>query len=104
VGQPGMLSQALTVVRDRGTVVLLGNCMKPDTIQPSVATFKEVLIQGSVAYSLDDFETVARLFDTGHVSPRAMLTDTLTYETLPRGFEALRAPTTQCKVMVNPWA
>jgi (R,R)-butanediol dehydrogenase/meso-butanediol dehydrogenase/diacetyl reductase len=98
-----MLAQAVNAVRGRGTVILVGNCMEPDTITPCIPMFKEVRIQGSSTYSVRDFENCARMFDSGLADPAAMITDTLTYETLPEGFEALRIPTRQCKVLVAPW-
>jgi (R,R)-butanediol dehydrogenase/meso-butanediol dehydrogenase/diacetyl reductase len=102
VGVPGQLAQAIDVVRARGTVVLLGNCMVADTLYPAQAMFKQIRIQGSMVYSLKEFETVADVLDSGRVDPRAMVTDTIGYAQLPEVFEALRKPTTQCKVMVDP--
>ena len=90
------------LVRPRGTVMLLGNCMVPDTIVPALAMTKQVRIQGSMVYSVGEFETVADVLDAGRVDPRAMVTDTIGYAELPETFEALRHPTTQCKVLLKP--
>lgn len=103
-GAVGMLAQAVNLVRARGTVVLLGNCMLPDTFYPAQAMFKQVRIQGSMVYSVQEFETVARFFDSGHLEPRKMVTETVSYSQLPSEFEALRTTRHQCKVMVDPWA
>jgi len=103
IGLPGMLMTAAQLVRPRGTVVILGNCMSPDTFVPSLAMFKQLRIQGSMVYSLEEFQTVADVLDAGHVEPRAMITDTVGYAELPEAFEALRRPTQQCKLMVDPW-
>ena len=102
-GAIGMIAQAVNLVRPRGTVVILGNCMLADTFYPAQAMFKQVRIQGSMVYSLQEFETVARSFDAGHFEPRKMVTDTVNYAQLPDAFEALRTTRHQCKVMVNPW-
>ena len=102
VGMPGQLAQAIHLVRPRGTVVLLGNCMVPDTIVPALAMSKQVRIQGSMVYSVAEFETVAEVLNSGRVEPRAMVTDTIGYAELPATFEALRHPTTQCKVLIRP--
>jgi threonine dehydrogenase-like Zn-dependent dehydrogenase len=103
-GATGMIAQAVNLVRPRGTVVILGNCMLADTFYPAQAMFKQVRIQGSMIYSVQEFETVARSFDAGYVDPRQMVTDTVNYEQLPTAFEALRTTKHQCKVMLNPWA
>ncbi|MGO9512701.1 MAG: alcohol dehydrogenase catalytic domain-containing protein [Steroidobacteraceae bacterium] len=103
IGQPGMLTQAMHLVRPRGTVVILGNCMLPDTVYPSLAMFKQLRIQGSMVYSLREFQAVADVLDAGHLEPRAMVTDTVSYAQLPQVFESLRHPLNQCKVMIDPW-
>ena len=102
-GATGMIAQAVNLVRARGTIVILGNCMLADTFYPAQAMFKQVRIQGSMIYSVAEFETVARSFDAGHLEPRHMVTDTVGYNELPATFEALRTTRHQCKVMVNPW-
>jgi (R,R)-butanediol dehydrogenase/meso-butanediol dehydrogenase/diacetyl reductase len=57
-----------------------------------------------MVYSLKEFETVADVLDSGRVDPRVMVTDTIGYAALPETFEALRKPTTQCKVLIDPRA
>jgi (R,R)-butanediol dehydrogenase/meso-butanediol dehydrogenase/diacetyl reductase len=104
VGARGQLAQAINLVRARGTVVLLGNCMVPDTIVPAQAMFKQVRIQGSMVYSLAEFEEVADVLAAGRVDPSAMVTETIGYAALPETFEALRRPSFQCKVLIDPRA
>lgn len=104
VGVPGQLAQAINLVRARGTVVLLGNCMVPDTIVPAQAMFKQVRVQGSMVYTLTEFEEVAEVLASGRVDPFAMVTGTVGYADLPETFEALRKPTAHCKVLIDPRA
>src|SRR5271167_4121493 len=89
IGQPGLLTQAMSLVRPRGTVIILGNCMVPDTVYPSLAMFKQLRIQGSMVYSLREFQAVADVLDAGHVEPRALVSDTVSYAELPEVFESL---------------
>jgi len=104
IGVPGMLGQAIELVRPRGTVVVLGNCMLPDTVVPALMLFKQVRVQGSMVYSRREFEVVADAMDAGAVEPRSMITDRVSLAALPDAFEALRRPTYQCKTLVDPWA
>jgi threonine dehydrogenase-like Zn-dependent dehydrogenase len=104
IGVPGMLGMAVDVVRPRGTIVLLGNCMLPDTLVPSLILFKQVRLQGSMVYSRREFEITADALDAGAIEPRSMITDTVPLAALPAAFEALRRPTYQCKTLVEPWA
>lgn len=103
-GVPGLIAQAVDAVRARGTVVVLGCCSSPDTFTPAAALFKEVRLQFSNTYSVQQFEHVARTLDAGHVEPRSMITDTVSLQQLPDTFEALRQRTSQCKVMIDPWS
>jgi threonine dehydrogenase-like Zn-dependent dehydrogenase len=103
IGVPGTLTKAIEIVRQRGTVVVLGNCMLPESLIPSLLTFKQLRLQGSMVYSRREFEIVADVMDAGHVEPRTMVTDTVSLAELPSAFESLRKPTYQCKTLVDPW-
>lgn len=103
IGVPGTLSMAIDIVRRRGAVVVLGNCMLPESLIPSLLVFKQVRLQGSMVYSRREFEVVADVMDAGHVEPRTMVTDTVSLAELPSAFESMRKPTYQCKTLVDPW-
>jgi 2-desacetyl-2-hydroxyethyl bacteriochlorophyllide A dehydrogenase len=103
-GVTGMLAKAIETVRARGTVMILGNCMMPDSLVPSLVMFKQLRLQGSMVYSRREFEIVAEVLDAGHVEARTMITDTVPLAELPSAFEALRRPTYQCKTLVDPWS
>jgi threonine dehydrogenase-like Zn-dependent dehydrogenase len=103
IGVPGTLTTAIEIVRRRGTVVVMGNCMLPEPFIPSLLVFKQVRLQGSMVYSRREFEIVADVMDAGHVEPRIMVTDTVSLAELPGAFESMRKPTYQCKTLVDPW-
>jgi 2-desacetyl-2-hydroxyethyl bacteriochlorophyllide A dehydrogenase len=103
IGVPGMLTTAVYFVRRRGTVVVLGNCMLPESLVPSLLVFKQVRLQGSMVYSRRECEIAADVMDAGHFAPRTMVTDTVSLAELPSAFEALRKPSAQCKMLVDPW-
>jgi (R,R)-butanediol dehydrogenase/meso-butanediol dehydrogenase/diacetyl reductase len=103
-GKPGLIGEAIDRVRPRGMVVVCGMCGIPDSFVPATALMKEVQIRFAVTYTLRDFEIVARLFDSGRIEPRTMVTETISLNALPAAFEALRGRTHQCKVHVDPWA
>lgn len=103
VGLPDMLMRSTTLVRDRGTVIVLDFCTSPDPVVPAFATWKEVTLKFAFGYSGREYEITADTLDAGHVEPRAMVTDRVGLDHLPAVFETLRRKTTQCKVMVTPW-
>jgi len=103
-GAPGLIAQAVNLVRPRGTVVVAGGCMEPDSFVPAVAMFKEVSLRFACAYSLEDFQHSVDVLDRGALEPRSMVTQTVGLDALPEAMEALRRGSRQCKVLVDPSA
>jgi (R,R)-butanediol dehydrogenase/meso-butanediol dehydrogenase/diacetyl reductase len=104
VGVPGMIEKCVSHVRPLGTVVVLGFCDLTDPWVPMGALFKEVQIVFACLYGLRDFQVSIDTLDAGQLAPRSMITDRVGLNQLPVAFEALRQRTTQCKVMIDPWA
>lgn len=102
VGAPGTLATCLDVSRSRGTVVVVGVCMKPDTIIPLTGILKELRVQFVLGYMKDDFAKVLTYIDEKRLDPRQMLTQTIDLDQLPTIFETLRNPKGQIKVLVQP--
>jgi threonine dehydrogenase-like Zn-dependent dehydrogenase len=82
----------------------LGFCTSPDPILPSFATWKQVRIAFSMAYTLQEFQYCTDVLAAGHLQPRAMVSETIGLDALPDMLEALRAGCNQTKVHVDPWA
>ena len=104
VGKPGLLAKAVDLIRPRGTVVLVGICTAADSYNPFQTIMKEVRIQPSILYDRCEFEAAADVCNAGVVTPRCMVTETVSLAALPAAFEALRQRTTQCKTHVDAWA
>lgn len=103
-GAVGVLQKSVDLVRPGGTIVSLGFCTAPDPVLPSLATWKQVTIKFSFAYTLAEFEHCADMLDRGHVEPRAMITQTVSLDAFPETFEAQRSNSSQTKVQLDPWA
>ena len=103
VGKQGLIQKCVDHVGVRGTVVIVGLCTQPDTINPFFVVNKEVRLQPSAFYDLRDFQTTLDVFDAGILSPHEMITDQVSLGAMPEAFEALKHRTHQCKVMVDPW-
>lgn len=102
VGRPGILNQALSHVRPRGSIVMLGLCTSPDSFVPFSAVQKEVRFITSAFFNMAEYHAALDALDGANVPPRAMITDTVSLDDLPQTFETLRTRTRQCKVMVRP--
>jgi (R,R)-butanediol dehydrogenase/meso-butanediol dehydrogenase/diacetyl reductase len=78
--------------------------MLPDTITPFFAGFKSVVMRFSAGYELRDFEAAVEVMDGGAFEPRAMVSETIVLDDLPRVFEQMRNHTQGCKTLVQPFA
>ena len=105
IGVVGALSQAIGLVRPDGTVISLGFCTKPDSVVPALATFRQVRLIFSMAYTLGDFQFVADSLDRGHVEPRAMLgPSAITLDEVPETIMRLRSSSgNEVKIQADPW-
>ncbi len=102
VGLPGLIAQAVEQVRNRGTILLLGLCTKPDTFNSFAMLSKEVRLVTSAFFTRSEFEAALDALNAGAVEPRGLITDTISLEATPDVFESLRRRTHQCKVMIAP--
>jgi len=100
VGAEGMMMKAIQHASVYGKVVSLGFCTKPDPLIPALAAYKCATIQFLVGYGMDEFLTIAREMDKGHVDPKAITTDTVPLAALPETMAMLRGPNNETKVHV----
>jgi len=102
IGAPGALGLAAELVAPRGTVVALGQCLLPDSVNPFLAGMKSIVVKFSAAYELRDFETATDAMDRGAVEPRTMVSETIALDSLPATFEQLRHSPRGTKILVDP--
>jgi threonine dehydrogenase-like Zn-dependent dehydrogenase len=102
VGVPGMIQRALETASVDGSVTIVGMTMGPDQFLPSTPFSKELNIQFVSFYRGSDYDTTIRALDRGGIDPTPLLTDHISLDDLPVRFEALKHPTTECKIIVEP--
>ncbi len=102
VGLPGLIAQAVDQVRNRGTILLLGLCTRPDTFNSFAMLSKEVRLITSAFFTRQEYETALDALDAGAAEPRLLVTDTISLGDTPARFEALRTRTHDCKVLISP--
>ena len=101
VGAPGLLQESIDIAPRRSRIVPVGVCEQPDTIIPLQALVKELRMYFAIAYTRDDFETVIAMLGQKRIDATAMITDIVKLDDMPAAFEALRSPTSQCKVLTE---
>lgn len=102
VGLPGLIAQAVGQVRKRGTILLLGLCTRPDTFNSFAMLSKEVRLITSAFFTTGEYEAALDALSAGAAEPKLLITDTISLDAVPATFEALKARTHQCKVLIAP--
>lgn len=101
VGAPGLIQHCIDIAPRRATLVPVGVCEQPDTILPFPALIKELSIRFAIAYSRADYETVIAMMSQGRIDASPMVTAVVSLDEMPEAFEALRTPSSQCKVLAQ---
>lgn len=102
VGVPGLIAQAVQQVRNRGTILLLGLCTRPDTVNTFAMLSKEVRLVTSAFFTRQDFQDALDALSAGAAEPGLMVTGTIGLDDVPQVFEGLKRRTHQCKVLIQP--
>ncbi len=102
VGLPGLIQQGVSQVRNDGTIVLLGLCTKPDTLNTFAMLSKQVRLITSAFFTRQEYEGALDALHHGAMEPRLLVTDTITLGDTPEVFESLKQRTSQCKVLIAP--
>ena len=102
VGRPDVVHE-ISLIADRGARILsAGMCMAPDHFQPLVFGTKELSMQFVSYYTHQNYQLTVDMLAAERIDPLPMITDRIGLDALPEAFEALRKPSTQCKVIVEP--
>ena len=101
VGVNGTLQQAMELVQIKGTVVVVGVCMQPDTITPLLGINKQITMKFVLGYSFPEYAEALQAFTDGAIDTTTLVTRTVNLDELPAAFRALADPT-DCKVLVVP--
>jgi (R,R)-butanediol dehydrogenase/meso-butanediol dehydrogenase/diacetyl reductase len=102
VGVPGLIAQGVEQVRPRGTILLLGLCTKPDTLNTFAMLSKEVRLVTSAFFTVPEYQASLDALAEGAIEPRLLVTDTISLAETPEVFESLKHRTSQCKVLIAP--
>jgi (R,R)-butanediol dehydrogenase/meso-butanediol dehydrogenase/diacetyl reductase len=102
IGVPGIIQDIFEMAHPGARVLVAGVCMKPDRIVPLTAVVKELSLRFVSYYRRRDFAYTLDMLRSGRIDPSPMITDLIGLPELPQAFEALRKPSTQCKVIVRP--
>jgi (R,R)-butanediol dehydrogenase/meso-butanediol dehydrogenase/diacetyl reductase len=103
VGVPGMIQRCIELAAPRTRLVIAGACQEPEIIDSFKCTFKALELIFPFGYSVEDYAFILELMRQRRITARPLISHHITLEELPAMFEALRRPTEQIKVIVEPW-
>lgn len=103
VGVPGMIEHVMASAPLYTRVVVVGVCMEPDRISPSMGINKEIALQFVFAYDPGEFAQTLRMLASGKVDAGVLHTGTVGLGGVERAFDVLADPAGgHAKIMVDP--
>jgi 2-desacetyl-2-hydroxyethyl bacteriochlorophyllide A dehydrogenase len=102
VGSPGVLGSVMESVLPHTRIIVVGVCMQPDTINPSIGIVKELSVRFVFAYRPDEFAQSLRWITDGVVDVGPFITGVFSLDEAARAFEELRQPESHCKIVLGP--
>lgn len=102
VGVPGVLEEIISHAPVYARVVVVGVCMEPDRIRPSMAINKEIDLRFVLGYTPLEFSDALNLLAEGKVDPEPLVTGVVGLDGVAGAFEALADPETHAKILIDP--
>lgn len=102
VGVPGMIDAMVAQTPLRSRVVVVGVCMEPDTIRPSVAIGKEIDLRFVFGYDPAEFHQTLQWIATGRVDPAPLVTGTVGLDGVQGAFDDLADAGKHAKILIAP--
>jgi len=102
VGVPGMIDAMVAQSPLRSRVIVVGVCMEPDTIRPSVAIGKEIDLRFVFGYDPAEFHETLQWIAAGRLDPSPLVTGTVGLDGVARAFDDLADAGEHAKILVKP--
>lgn len=101
-GVPALASAALGMIRSGGTIVVLALFDDPVTFNPTVLVQKEIRLQGSIAYTGEDFADAVALLSGGEAQSVPLITQREPLDRVSDAFAVQLEKDRSIKVLVTP--
>jgi (R,R)-butanediol dehydrogenase/meso-butanediol dehydrogenase/diacetyl reductase len=102
VGLPGMIQRCIEMAEPETRIVVVGVCQTTDTFEPMQCIIKSLNLIFAYGYSTKDYAYIIELLGAGKLTAKPLISHQISLAELPDVFEALRMPTDQIKVIVQP--
>jgi (R,R)-butanediol dehydrogenase/meso-butanediol dehydrogenase/diacetyl reductase len=101
-GVPALAAAAIEIVKGGGTIVVLALYDDPVSFNPTMLVQKEIRLQGSIAYTSDDFREAVELITSGAAQASPLITQRESLDSVSEAFEVQLDKDRSLKVLVNP--
>jgi len=101
VGRP-MLQQLIDAAPIGAHIVAVGAAMEAEPILSVDAATKKIRLSFSFGYTMEDFEFILRIIDSGRVQTDGLITQSVSLDGVPEAFAGLMQPNDHCKIMIEP--
>lgn len=101
-GVPALAGAALEEIRPGGTIVVIALYDDPVTFNPSLLVQKEIRLQGSIAYTSDDFRDAIELLRSGTAQVTPLITHREPLDGIGEAFSVQLQKGESIKVLVHP--
>jgi 2-desacetyl-2-hydroxyethyl bacteriochlorophyllide A dehydrogenase len=101
-GVPALANAALEHIRAGGTIVVLALYDDPVSFNPTVLVQKEIRLQGSIAYTGEDFAEAVELLRSGKAQATPLITQRASLDDIGDAFEVQLSKDRSLKVVVMP--
>jgi threonine dehydrogenase-like Zn-dependent dehydrogenase len=102
VGAPGVLGSILEGAPFLSRVVVVGVCMRPDTIEPAMANNKEVELRFVFGYSPLEYHDALHMIAEGRVDCSGIVTGKVGLGGVDNAFAALKNAEKHAKILIDP--
>jgi threonine dehydrogenase-like Zn-dependent dehydrogenase len=104
VGTPDTIQEATRLAARNGRVAVVGVSLQPSELRPMTAHGKELDIAFVFAYTHDEFGEALKTLATGAIPADKLISDVVPLDGVAEMFDRLAQPTTQVKVLIDPWS
>ncbi|MCX5408828.1 zinc-binding dehydrogenase [Streptomyces sp. NBC_00335] len=102
VGTPGMIDGILAAAPLHTRIVVVGVCMGPDTLRPSLAVNKELDLRFAVGYTPLEFRDTLHALANGTLDAAHLVTGHVGLAGVPAAFTTLSNPEAHAKILIDP--
>ncbi len=102
VGVPGMLAATMRSAPSRSELVVVGLCMQPDTIEPTVAISRQLTVRFVLGWRPTEFAACLAAIADGRLPAGRLITAEVPLDGAAAAFATLAEPDADVKIVVRP--